>query len=74
MVTSNAAYNFNLDQRQGSIENGKFANFFMINLNDPNYFVSQLTAENIFPLLVQRTKPENIKKVYIRGELAFERN
>lgn len=74
MVTSNAAYNFKLDQRQGSIENGKFANFFLINLNDPNYFVSQLTAENIYPLLVQRTKPENIKKVYIRGELAFERN
>ncbi|MGV9172954.1 MAG: hypothetical protein ACOC35_10355, partial [Promethearchaeia archaeon] len=65
--------NFQLGSEQGSIENGKKANFFLVNLSDPNYFVYQLNKNNIYSILIQRTSAENIKKVYIRGELVFER-
>lgn len=73
MVTINAATNFNLSKGFGSISEGKFANFFTINLNDLNFFTDNLDINNLLPLLVQRTKSENIKKTYIRGELVFER-
>ncbi|MFO8017818.1 MAG: amidohydrolase family protein [Promethearchaeia archaeon] len=73
MVTINAAENFKLNKKQGYIENGKKGNFFLVNLNDPNYFVYQLNKKNIYSIIVQRTTAENIKKVYIHGELVFER-
>jgi cytosine/adenosine deaminase-related metal-dependent hydrolase len=73
MVTINAARNFNLDPDIGSISEGKYADFFLIDLNGPNLFTHCLDAENIYPIIVQRTKSENIKKTYIKGEIVFER-
>ena len=74
MITINAARNFNLEQNRGSITEGKVADVVLIDLNDPNFYASKVDSNNIFPLIVQRTKSENIKRVYIKGELAFERN
>jgi len=73
MVTINPARVFNLDNEVGSISEGKYADFFLIDLNDPNLYVQSLDAENIYPIIVQRTKSENIKKTYIKGEIVFER-
>ncbi len=73
MITINAARNFNLEKMFGSISKGKFADFFLINLSDPNLFVSKIDFNNIYDLITQRVKSENIKKTYIKGELAFER-
>ncbi len=74
MVTINAAKSFNLENEFGSISKGKFADFFLINLYDPNLFSYKLNSNNILDLITQRTKSENIKKTYIKGELVFERN
>ncbi len=73
MVTINAAKNFHIEREIGSISEGKYANFFLINLKDPNFFSNKLDKNNIYPLIVQRTKSENIIKTYIKGELVFER-
>ncbi|MFX1356372.1 MAG: amidohydrolase family protein [Promethearchaeota archaeon] len=73
MITINAAKNFGLESEIGSISEEKFADFFMIDLNDPNLYLHKVDKENIYPIIVQRTKSENIKKVYIRGDLIFER-
>jgi len=74
MITINAARNFNIDQNIGSIKKGKNADFCMIDLSDPNFFSYKIDSNEIFALITQRTKSENIKKVYIKGELVFERN
>ena len=74
MVTINAARNFNLDTKIGSISEGKFADFSLIDLNEPNLYTQNLDNENIYPIIVQRTKSENIKKTYIKGDIVFERN
>jgi cytosine/adenosine deaminase-related metal-dependent hydrolase len=74
MVCINAAKNFNLERDFGSISEGKFADFFLIDLSDPNLYSSQLISTNLHDLITQRTKSENIKKTYIKGELVFERN
>jgi len=73
MITINAAKNFGLESKIGSISEEKFADFFMIDLSDPNLYLYQVDNENIYAIIVQRTKSENIKRVYIRGELIFER-
>jgi cytosine/adenosine deaminase-related metal-dependent hydrolase len=73
MVTINASKNFNLERDFGSISKGKFADLFLIDLCDPNLFSSKLDSNNIYDLITQRTKSENIKKTYIKGELVFER-
>jgi len=73
MITINAAKNFNLHKDFGSIIEGKYANFCMIDLAHPNFFSYRMDSNTIFPLIVQRTKSENIKKTYIKGVLAFER-
>ena len=73
MVTINAARNFNLDTKIGSISEGKFADFSLIDLNEPNLYSQNLDNENIYHILTQRTKSENIKKTYIKGEIVFER-
>lgn len=73
MITINAAKNFGLESEIGSISEEKFADFFMIDLNDPNLYLHKVDKENIYPIIVQRTKSENIKQVYIRGDLIFER-
>ncbi|MFX1572152.1 MAG: amidohydrolase family protein [Promethearchaeota archaeon] len=73
MVTVNAAKNFELESKYGSISKDKFADFFIIDLNAPNFYFHKLENKNIFQIIVQRTKSENIKRTYIRGELVFER-
>jgi len=73
MVTINAARNFYLNNEIGSISEGKSADLFLINLNDPNLYIYNLDCKNIYHLIVQRTKSENIKKTYIKGKIAFER-
>ena len=73
MITINAAKNFNLEKEFGSISKGKYADFFLINLSDSNLYVSKVNTNNILDLITQRLKSENIKKTYIKGELAFER-
>ncbi len=73
MVTIDAARNFNLDKEMGSIEKSKLANFFILDLNAPNYYTMDIQESLLYPLIVQRTKPHNIKKTYIKGEIVFER-
>jgi cytosine/adenosine deaminase-related metal-dependent hydrolase len=73
MVTINAAKNFNLEKEFGSISKGKFADFFLINLCDPNLFSYKVDSNNIYDLITQRVKSVNIKKTYIKGGLVFER-
>ena len=74
MITINAARNFKLEKKRGSITEGKTADLVLVDLNDANFYSSNVNLNNIFPLIVQRTRSENIKRVYIKGELAFERN
>ena len=71
MVTINAAKNFKIDSEYGTIAEGKSADFFLIDLNDPNLYSNKY--DNIFDIITQRTKSENIKKSYIRGKLVFDR-
>ncbi|MFX0003073.1 MAG: amidohydrolase family protein [Candidatus Hodarchaeota archaeon] len=73
MITINASKNFNLEKQFGSISKGKFADFFLIDLNDPNLFSSKVDICNIYDLITQRVKSENIKRTYIKGDLVFER-
>ena len=73
MITINAARNFKLGDEIGSILEGKSANFFTINLDEPNYYSHQIDSNNIYSFIVQRTRSENIKQTYIKGEPAFER-
>jgi cytosine/adenosine deaminase-related metal-dependent hydrolase len=72
MITINAAKNFGLEKKMGSIEKGKLANFFMIDLNDSNLYIPSLEKGEIFPLLIQRVNPSNINKVYIKGVPVYE--
>lgn len=74
MVTINAARIFNLEYDIGSISEGKYADFFMVDLNSPNYYSTQRTTKSFYPLIVQRTTSYNIKKTYIKGRCVFERN
>ncbi len=74
MVTINAAKIFNLEENLGSISEGKYADFFMIDLNSPNYYSPNIDSNSLFPLILQRTKSHNIKRTYRKGECVFERN
>ncbi len=74
MVTINAAKNFNLRKEFGSISKGKFADLFLIDLSSPNLFSSNLDSNNLYDIITQRTKSENIIKTYIKGVVVFERN
>ena len=74
MVSVNAAKNMGLHREFGSISEGKYADFSLLNLSDPNYYTYKIDKENIYNIIVQRTKSENIKKTYIKGEVEFERN
>ena len=73
MVSVNAAKNMGLDKEFGSISEGKYADFSLLNLSDSNYYANKIDKENIYNIIVQRTKSENIKKTYIKGEVEFER-
>ncbi len=74
MVTINAAKNFNLENELGSISKGKYADLFLVDLSYPNLFSSKLNSNNIYDIITQRIKSENIIKTYINGEVVFERN
>ena len=74
MVSINAAKNLGLGEEFGSISEGKFADFSLLNLYDSNYYTYKLDSESIYNIIVQRTRAENIKKTYIKGEPVFERN
>jgi cytosine/adenosine deaminase-related metal-dependent hydrolase len=74
MVTINAARNFGIQEKVGSVAEGKAADFFLINLNEPNFYCSSIGNDLIYPLIVQRTQSKNIKQVYIRGKKVYERN
>lgn len=73
MVTINAAKTFSLENKFGSISEGKSADFFLIDLNEPNLYSYNIDNDNMFNLITQRTKSENIKKTYIKGKIVFER-
>jgi len=73
MITINPARSFRMDEDIGSIKEGKNANFFTIDLSEPNFYSHQIDNNNIYSIIVQRTRSENIKQTYINGELAFER-
>lgn len=73
MVTINAAKIFKLENKMGSISEGKMADFFLVDLNEPNLYTKNLNNSNIYDVIVQRLKSENIKKTYIKGEVVFER-
>ncbi|MFW9949651.1 MAG: amidohydrolase family protein [Candidatus Thorarchaeota archaeon] len=73
MVTINAAKILCLEKEFGSISEGKYADFSLLNLSDPNYYTYQFDSENIYNIVVQRTKAENIKRTYVKGEIAHER-
>jgi len=74
MVTTNAAKNFRIQDEFGSISIGKLANFFTVDLNDPNFYSCDLDFDQMYSLIVQRTRSENIKQTFIGGEIVFERN
>ncbi len=72
MVTINAAKNFNIESKVGSISLGKLADLVMIDLNNPNFYVNKLNKTEFFSLLLHRTNVRNIKQVYIGGKLIYE--
>jgi cytosine/adenosine deaminase-related metal-dependent hydrolase len=74
MVTINAARNFKLEKEIGSISENKYANIFMVNLDEPNLYTSNMDNETLLPLIVQRCNASNIKKTYIKGELVHDRS
>ena len=74
MITINAAKTFKLDNEIGTIEKGKKADFFVINLNDVNFYSIELDNSNIHALLVNRTNPKNIKKTFVGGEMVYFNN
>ena len=73
MITINGAKNLKMDDIVGSLSEGKRANFNLLELSDVNFFTHQLKSKTFFPLLIQRTKPENIKKTILGGNIIYER-
>ncbi|MFX0025796.1 MAG: amidohydrolase family protein [Candidatus Hermodarchaeota archaeon] len=73
MVTINAAKIFNIEGQIGSISEGKNANFFIIDLNNPNYYAQKLDIDTFYALIIGRTNSFNIKKTYVRGKLVHEK-
>ncbi|MFX1450370.1 MAG: amidohydrolase family protein [Promethearchaeota archaeon] len=69
MVTINPAKALRLDHLTGSLEEGKYADFFVLDLNAPNL----IPIENIYDSLILRAKSENVIATYLKGRLAYER-
>lgn len=74
MITINGAKNLQMEDTIGSISKGKYANLNLISLTDTNFYIHKLSHKNFFPLLIQRIKPENIKKTIIRGKVGYDRH
>ena len=72
MVTINAAKNFNIDSKVGSITKGKSADLVLIDLNNPNFYFKSLDEISFFSLLLHRTNVRDVKRVYIGGKLIYE--
>ena len=72
MVTINAAKNFSIESKVGSISLGKLADLVTINLNNPNFYVNNLDRDEFFSLLLHRTNVKNIENVYIGGKCIYE--
>lgn len=70
MVTINPAKALGMDHLIGSLEEGKYADFFVLDLNSPNL----IPIENIHDSIVLRAKSENVISTYIKGKLAYERH
>ncbi len=70
MVTVNPAQALRLEHLIGSLEVGKYADFFVLDLNSPNL----RNVENLLDGVVLRAKSENVMKTYVKGKLAHERN
>ncbi|MEJ2249726.1 MAG: amidohydrolase family protein, partial [Candidatus Lokiarchaeota archaeon] len=73
MITINAANIFNKESDIGSISIGKFADFCRIDMQSPNFFVYKLPKDLFHSYIIQRTNSNNIKQVYIGGNIVFER-
>jgi cytosine/adenosine deaminase-related metal-dependent hydrolase len=73
MITINAARNFGLENDYGSISVGKYADFFIVDLSSPNFYSKNIELDTFYHLIVQRLISENIKGVYIKGNLVYER-
>ena len=73
MITINAAKIFNIQSQIGSISEGKNANFFVIDLDNPNYYTQKLDIDTFYALIIGRTNSFNIKKTYVRGKLVHEK-
>ncbi|MBD3193816.1 MAG: amidohydrolase family protein [Candidatus Lokiarchaeota archaeon] len=73
MCTINASKALDLDRDIGCIEDGKSADFNVIDLSDPNLYIPYIDKKAIYSLLVQRVNSKNIKKVYINGKKTYER-
>ncbi|HUX99699.1 MAG TPA: amidohydrolase family protein [Candidatus Deferrimicrobium sp.] len=67
MVTINPARALKLEQDIGSLNVGKMANFFLIDLNAPN--LCPLTS--LYDALILRANPLNVKGVFIGGTLIY---
>ena len=74
MITINAAKTLKLENLTGYISEGRYADFLLLDLNHPNFYVANLNITNLYSLIVQRTNTENIKKVYINGVKVHEKS
>jgi 5-methylthioadenosine/S-adenosylhomocysteine deaminase len=64
MITINAARALNLEQRIGSIETGKQADFCSIDLTDPD----TQPMHEIFSHLVYATSRQQVRHVWVAGQ------
>ncbi|MHA1384446.1 MAG: amidohydrolase family protein [Candidatus Helarchaeota archaeon] len=69
MVTINPAQALRLDHLTGSLEEGKYADFFVLDLKSPNL----IPFKNIHDNIVLRAKSENVISTYVKGKLAYDR-
>ncbi len=69
MVTINPAKALRLDHLTGSLAKGRYADFFILDLNSPNL----IPMENVYDSIILRAKSENVIATYIKGRLAYER-
>ena len=70
MVTINPARALRLDHLTGSLDAGKYSDFFIIDLNSPNL----IPLENIHDGIVLRAKSQNVLYTYVKGKRAYERH